>query len=136
MVIKDVNQLVEPFRSQFLRFWAVLTADLKIDALIHETLRSRSRQLAVFQAGASKNQIGKHEFGRAVDIGIYVDGAYQKDDKLGLYLKAGFLGMAFGFRWGGNWDRDKNMAEPGESDLGHFEDATVSVEQLSAGLDT
>jgi len=136
MRITDVNLLAEPFKANFVRFWTVLTVDLKIDARIGETIRPRADQPALVAAGLSKSTVSKHEFGRAVDLDIFLNGVWQPDDKSGLYLRMGFLAMAFGFRWGGNWDRDRNIAEKGEFDFRHIEDASVSIAQLTGGLDT
>lgn len=94
---------------------------LKIDARFHETLRDRIRQGELEASGASKNKVGWHNFGRAWDFGVYINGIYQRDDRSGLYLKCGFIGMALGCRWGGNWDMDKNIGEGNENDLGHLE---------------
>lgn len=117
----DIGLLQPEFRTLFERFLRIVRDDLGLDVRVSETLRTADRQLEVEANGASKNKIGWHNFGMAADIGCYHEGVYQKDDTLGYYLKCGFVGMALGFRWGGNWDRDKNIGEPGESDLGHFE---------------
>ena len=124
------------------RFFRLANAELHLGGNVNirpvETLRSFDRQLSLEAAGASKNPVGKHNFGHAFDFGVFIDGAYQPDDTSGLYLRCGFLGMALGMRWGGNWDRDKNIAEAGENDLGHLENASVTVQQLieQAGLQT
>lgn len=117
----SLDLLRPEFKTLVERFLHVVQGDLGLDVRVHETFRSFDRQAEVLAAGASKNKIGWHNFGLAIDIGCYLNGVYQQDDKSGLYLKVGFVGMAFGFRWGGNWDQDKNIAEPGEADLGHFE---------------
>lgn len=131
-VIKDLDLLRPEFHARVDLFLRVLTSILGIDVRVHETLRLHAQQLADVASGASKNRIGKHEFGLAIDIGCYLDGVYQADDRSGLYLKCGFVGMAIGFRWGGNWDRDRNIAEPGESDFGHFEDPSHTIDELVA----
>jgi hypothetical protein len=121
MIDKSLESLRPPCRLKAEQLLRLVKDELGIDARVHETLRSLERQDAVETAGASKNKVGWHNFGLALDIGCYVDGKFQEDDAKGLYLKCGFIGMALGFRWGGNWDQDRNIAEAGENDFGHFE---------------
>jgi len=94
---------------------------LGLDVKVLETLRDGRRQKMLRKQGASKVSVGWHQFGLAADLGIFVDGVYQVDDRLGRYLKLGFVSMAFNCRWGGNWDMDKHIGEGGENDLGHIE---------------
>jgi len=87
-----------------------------------ETRRTLARQSSVLADGASNLKIGWHNFGLALDFGVFApDGTYEKDDRTGIYRAAGFVAMALGMRWGGNWDRDTNIEEPGENDRGHIE---------------
>lgn len=90
---------------------------------VMETRRDANRQKQVFADGASKNKIGWHNFGLAVDVGFFEPekGKYLGDDSTGIYRALGFVAMSFGCRWGGNWDGDTIINEPGENDLGHFE---------------
>lgn len=120
-MITSLDVLEPGFRSVFIRFLRICRDDLWLDVRIIETLRGAKRQADLLAAGKTKNVIGWHQYGRAADVGVFVDDRYQTDDASGLYLKVGFVAMAVGLRWGGNWDQDKNIAEPGESDLGHVE---------------
>lgn len=118
---KDIMLLDARFRPIVIDILSVCRGKLGINIVILETLRNRERQKMLRKQGASKISVGWHQFGLAADFGVFVDGVYQVDDRLGRYLKFGFVAMAFGCRWGGNWDMDKHIGEGGENDLGHIE---------------
>lgn len=118
---KDIMLLDVRFRHVLIDILGILRGKLSIDVQVLETRRDRTRQKMLRKQGASKVNIGWHQFGLAADLGIFADGVYQVDDRLGRYLKLGFVAMAFGCRWGGNWDMDKHIGEGGENDLGHVE---------------
>lgn len=106
---------------------------------IMETRRSLARQEEVLAAGASKNKIGFHNFGLALDFGVFApDGTYEENDRTGIYLACSYIGASLGLRCGYNWDGDLNWAEPGENDLGHLEfhpdGATLDSLKRAAGL--
>ena len=132
MIDKSLDSLRPEFRKRIDLLMHVVRDDLGIDLRVHETRRTAARQIAVLTGGASQLKIGKHNFGLAVDFGIYIDGVYQKGNKSGLYTKFGLVAVALGFRWGGNWDMDNNFTELGEDDLGHVEDPSITVERLIA----
>ena len=48
-----------------------------------------------------------HNFGVAVDVGVFKDGAYQPESPL--YSKLGPVGRAMGLSWGGDWKSIKDM---------------------------
>ena len=118
---KDIMLLDPRFRSVLIDILSICRNKLGINVDILETLRDRTRQKKLRKQGASKVNVGWHQFGLAADLGIFVDGVYQVDDRLGKYLKLGFVAMAFNCRWGGNWDMDNHIGEGGENDLGHVE---------------
>lgn len=101
---------------------------------ISDTLRTVSEQELAFAAGLSKNKIGWHNFGLAFDFAVMDDkGVYVTDGKHPAYLAGGLLGMALNMRWGGNWDRDSALMEPGEGDFDHLEyHPGVTLEQMKA----
>lgn len=106
---------------------------------VTETRRTLARQEAVLADKASTLLIGWHNFGLAFDFGVFgPDGTYEKTDKTGIYRACGYVGMALGLRWGGNWDRDNIIQEPGENDLGHLEHhpngVTLAELKAAAGL--
>ena len=124
----DLSLLNTVFRTRLLnllyvlRFYALSAEEQKhVVIRVLETGRTQKRQRDLRKSGASKVNLGWHNVGLATDIGVLIDGAYQTDDAKGYYLRFGLLAMAFGFRWGGNWDQDKNIGEGGENDLGHVE---------------
>jgi len=118
---KDIMLLDVRFRSVLIDILSICRNKLNISVDVLETLRDRERQKMLRKQGASKVNVGWHQFGLAADLGVFVDGVYQVDDRLGRYLKIGFVAMAFGCRWGGNWDMDNHIGEGGENDLGHIE---------------
>ena len=120
-VDRRIESLRPEFRPLALKWLHIVRDDIEIDVRITETLRSEERQRAVQAAGASKVKFGWHNVGLALDFGVLLNGVYQKDDRAGLYRKCGHIGEALGMRWGGNWDADNIINEPGENDLGHFE---------------
>ena len=121
MIDRSLEKLEPETRAVALKWFHITSEIMGIDARVIETLRSHARQKDLKERGLSGNLVGWHCFGRAWDFGVFVSGDYQHDDRSGLYLKCGFIGMALGCRWGGNWDQDKNIGEGGENDLGHLE---------------
>ena len=81
---------------------------------VMETRRSPARQAELEAAGASRNKIGFHNYGLALDFGIFApDGRYLKDDATGIYTTCGIQAEVFGMEWGGRW---KSLV-----DLGHIQ---------------
>ena len=124
----DLSLLNTAFRVRLVsliyifHFYALDEAERqRIHIRVLETGRTQKRQRELRKKGASKVNLGWHNVGLAADVGVFVDGVYQTEDSLGYYLRFGLLAMAFGMRWGGNWDQDKNIGEGGENDLGHVE---------------
>lgn len=108
---------------------------------ITETRRSLARQEAVLASGASKNKIGWHNFGLALDFGVFApDGTYEGTDRTRIYLACAYVAASLGLRCGYNWDGDLNWAEPGENDLCHIEyhpdGVTLASLKQAAGLTT
>lgn len=57
-----------------------------------------------------------------------------------VYEAVGVIGTEIGGRWGGDWDQDGKLMEPGEDDLGHWEfhpgfDIRQARAALAAGKD-
>lgn len=81
-----------------------------INAKILSGSRTYAEQNALYEQGRSKpgniitNARGGyswHNFGVAIDIGIFQEGKYL--DESPLYKKAGEIGKEIGFEWGGDW---------------------------------
>lgn len=140
-MLNNLDLLHDDFKPIAVKFVRIVREDLGIDARVLETLRTVKRQAEVLAGGFSKNAIGWHQYGRALDFGVFIDGVYQVDDKSGLYLRCAYVGMALGCRTGYNWDQDKNIGEPREDDLGHIEYhpgltlAAMPPPVMPAGLD-
>lgn len=118
---RSLDSLRLEFKPLALKWLHIVRDDVEVDARIIEAGRSVARQRALNVARLSKVKFGWHNVGLAFDYGIFVNGAYQRDDSSGLYRKCGHIGEALGMRWGGNWDSDNITNEPGENDLGHLE---------------
>jgi peptidoglycan LD-endopeptidase CwlK len=104
--IATLLPVVKPLARQLIRN---LTA-AGINAKIISGSRTYADQNALYEQGRSKpgprvtNARGGyswHNFGVALDIGIFADGKYLGESPL--YAKAGEIGKAIGFEWGGDW---------------------------------
>lgn len=79
-----------------------------------ETFRSKERQADLEAGGKSKVKVGWHNYGLAVDFGLFGDmGVYITDGDHPAYLACGQVAEAFGCVWGGRWT--------GFKDSGHIE---------------
>ena len=106
----------------------VLNEVVKIyDIFIIEGLRSRSRQLELYDQGATKVLHSKHMDGLAVDIAPY---PYDPDDIKRFFYMAGIVkvvskDLGVKIRWGGDWNQDQEFAgrDPKQTfnDYVHFE---------------
>ena len=91
----------------------VLNEVVKIyDIFIIEGLRSRSRQLELYDQGATKVLHSKHMDGLAVDIAPY---PYDPDDIKRFFYMAGIVkvvskDLGVKIRWGGDWNQDQEFA--------------------------
>jgi len=119
------------------------------DCTIIEGHRIRSRQLELYAAGRTKVKQGKHNAtpSLAVDVAPYIAGigipwpnkkkrpdTYTKDFWQFVYFAGIVMGTAaelgVQLRWGGDWDRDRDMSDQSFDDLVHFElvdDQTTAV---------
>ncbi len=100
-----------------------------IDVRIAETYRTRTKQAEYYGMGpgftASAAGQSKHQFGLAMDVVPFVNGAAVWDNKV-LFDKIGKIGEELGFRWGGRWKKPY--------DPGHFEwTGGLTAEQLKTG---
>lgn len=104
--IATLLPVVQPLARQLIR--NLLAAG--ITAKIISGSRTYAEQNAIYEQGRSKpgpivtNARGGqswHNFAVAVDIGIFENGKYLDDSPL--YDKAGAIGQALGFEWGGAW---------------------------------
>jgi len=111
--------------------------------------RPIKEQLELYNAGKSKVKKGKHNTvpSKAVDSGPWIPGrgipwpklpeGYKVDSEMAQYIKdlcqfyhyGGFVeGVAAAhnipIRWGGDWDRDHNIADQSFNDLVHFEEVS------------
>ena len=90
-----------------------------------EGYRSPERQLELYNNGASKVKIGKHNKNKseAADVAPM---PINWNNVPAFYYFAGFvMGMAAAMkiriRWGGDWDSDKDFEDQSFNDLVHFE---------------
>lgn len=108
------------------------------DCTVIEGYRSPERQLKLYEEKKSRVKVSKHNTSpsMAVDVAPYVNGrgipwpklgseTYSKDI-LQFYHFAGYvLGIAseleFRIRWGGDWDKDFDLADQSFNDLVHYE---------------
>jgi len=101
-------------------------------ARVLETRRSLARQDEVAAAGASQVRVGYHNFGLALDFGIFGEGGlYLKDGLHPAYLSAGQIAEALGCVWGGRWQ----MRDSGHIEY-HPDGATLDSLKAAAGLVT
>lgn len=108
--IESLRNEVQPVCRTWLH---IVTDDLKIDARIIETLRTRRRQEALQARGVSQVKLGWHQVGAAWDFGCFRNGVYVTDGGDSLYEKCGLVGEALWCTWGGRWGHLK--------DSGHLE---------------
>ena len=93
--------LLEPVTRQLVERLINDARKMGIDVMIYETYRSRERQLALFNGGASKlRTVGVHHYGLACDIVRVVgDEPCWKGD----FNFLGPLARSCGLIWGGDW---------------------------------
>lgn len=96
-----------------------------VDFTVLEGLRTKERQMKLFQIGATKIMNSRHITGHAVDLGAYVDGEIRWDWPL-YYPLANAMKMAaleenVPLRWGGDWDGDGDYEDESFRDGPHFE---------------
>lgn len=96
-----------------------------VDFGISEGLRTKERQLKLFQAGATKIMESRHLTGHAVDLYAWAAGEVRWDWPL--YFKlADAMRLAakeedVPIRWGGDWDGDGDSNDESFRDGPHFE---------------
>lgn len=111
---------------------------LQYDCTIIEGYRSHQRQMLLYSEGKTKVTVSKHNTdpSNAIDVAPYIVGrgipwpkhgtnSYIKDLNQ-FYHFAGFVEakakeMNINIRWGGDWDRDHDLADQHFDDLVHFE---------------
>lgn len=88
-----------------------------VDFMVTEGLRSRTRQAALFRAGASRTLRSRHLTGHAVDVAAIVEGRIRWDwplyEKIGVAFAKASSALDVPVVWGGTW--------PGLRDGPHFE---------------
>jgi hypothetical protein len=93
--------LLEPVTRQLVERLVATSQRMGIDVTIYETYRSRERQLALFNSGASKlRTVGVHHYGLACDIVREVGG---EPCWKGDFTFLGQLAQSCGLIWGGDW---------------------------------
>ena len=97
------------------------------DIFVIEGVRSKERQLELYEEGATKVLYSKHMDGLAVDIAPY---PYDPDDIKRFFYMAGIIKvvskkLGVTVRWGGDWNQDQEFAgrDPKQTfnDYVHFE---------------
>lgn len=108
------------------------------DCSIIQGHRPEAEQLERYNSGASKVKFGNHCYSpsKAVDAGPWLPGrgipwpqvgseTYIKDlaqfYHFAGYVQAVAAEMGINIRWGGDWDRDHDLADQSFDDLVHFE---------------
>lgn len=108
-----VKEMVERFIKEVNEYF-----NGEVDVKVISTLRSWSEQEKLYNQGRTtpgkivtnaKPGTSIHNWGCAIDIGVFKDGKYLIDDKLGYYKMIGPLGLLNGFVWGGNFKSIKDM---------------------------
>ena len=83
-----------------------------IDFMITEGLRTKAKQLQLFDAGASKTLNSRHLTGHAVDIAPIVGGEVRWDwelfRKIAPAIKQAAVNVAIPVVWGGDWKTFKD----------------------------
>jgi D-alanyl-D-alanine carboxypeptidase len=93
--------LLEPMTRQLVERLVASARQMGIEVMIYETYRSRDRQQALFNSGASKlRTVGVHHHGLACDIVRLVGG---EPCWKGDFSFLGQLAQSCGLIWGGDW---------------------------------
>lgn len=93
--------LLEPVTRRLVEQIVEAAGQMGIPLMIFETFRSQARQLALFNAGASKlRAVGVHNYGLACDLVREVGG---EPSWKGDFSFLGQLARASGLIWGGDW---------------------------------
>lgn len=83
-----------------------------VDFAVLEGLRTRTRQLELVRAGASKTMNSRHLTGHAVDLGAYVQGKVRWDwplyHKIAGAMKRAARELEVPLEWGGDWKSFKD----------------------------
>ena len=78
-----------------------------VDFSVLEGVRSKSRQLELFRAGASRTMNSRHLDGHAVDLVAYVNGnvewAWPLYDRIAVAMKQASAELGISIEWGGDW---------------------------------
>lgn len=84
----------------------------EVDFSVLEGLRTKSRQLTLVKAGASKTMNSRHITGHAVDLGAYVGGSIRWDwplyHKIANAMKKASHELKIPIEWGGDWKSFKD----------------------------
>ena len=115
MIDTSTDSLEPKFRQVALSWSEIVTAyllPLRFPGYrfrIMETTRSKERQAELEAGGKSKVKVGFHNFGLALDFGLFGDmGVYITDGNHPAYLACGQVAEAFGCVWGGRWEKFKD----------------------------
>jgi len=93
--------LLEPVTRRLVEQIVEAAGQMGIPLMIFETFRSQARQLALFNAGATRlRAVGVHNYGLACDLVRDVDG---EPSWKGDFSFLGQLARASGLIWGGDW---------------------------------
>ena len=84
----------------------------EVDFSVLEGLRTRTRQLELVRAGASRTMNSRHLTGHAVDLGAYVQGKVRWDwplyHKIAGAMKRAARELEVPLEWGGDWKSFKD----------------------------
>lgn len=93
-----------------------------VDFTVLEGVRSKARQAALVQAGASWTLRSRHLTGHAVDLGAWVDGEIRWDwplyRRIADAMKRAAIELNIPLEWGGDWKPVKDGPQP---DGPHFQ---------------
>ena len=78
-----------------------------VDFMITEGLRTRTRQIALVRAGASRTRHSRHLTGHAVDVAAMIEGQVRWDwplySRIAAAFKAAAVRQGTAIVWGGDW---------------------------------
>ncbi len=98
---------------------------LSFDCTVLEGHRGADRQAELYESGDTQVRVSKHNSSpsMAVDVVAYpvVWEDYYRHYYFGGYVLGVASVMGIPLRWGGDWDRDKEVVDQTFNDLVHFE---------------
>lgn len=105
-IISQLNSAAQPLMRQFIL--ALVAAGIDAKAISgFRTYEEQEQLYKKYKVGgnvAAPPGYSNHNFGLAIDIGIFQDGKYLEESPL--YERAGQIGKELGLIWGGTWENE------------------------------